>query len=144
VRYLLSFRPFGRLLSESGPETLDAWLDALPSHAGDTERGRRLAEELRRGLADEGAPRPGSFTFARTARRAFEVRYWRTIAALAGGRFPNRNAADCARDPATQAALSHHGRDLEALGDHLLTLHRKAIAASGMTGRALPGDLPFH
>ena len=49
-----------------------------------------------------------------------------------------------AGDPATQAALSHHGRDLEALGDHLLTLHRKAIAASGMTGRALPGDLPFH
>jgi hypothetical protein len=133
-----------RLLSESGPETLDDWLEALPAHAGDTERGRQLAEELRRGLADEAASPPGSLTFARTARRTFEVGYWRTIAALAGGRFPNRNQADCARDPATRAALTHHGRDLEVLGDRLLTLHRRSIETSGMTGRALAGDLPFH
>ena len=39
---------------------------------------------------------------------------------------------------------THHHRDLEALGDHLLTRHRRAIAASGMSGRALAADLPFH
>jgi hypothetical protein len=83
-------------------------------------------------------------TFARTARRSFEVAFWKTIARLSGGRFPNRNNADCARDEATRRALRHPRRDLERLGDELLARHRRSIADAGMTGRAFAGDLPFH
>ena len=66
------------------------------------------------------------------------------MATLSGGRFPNRNNADCVRDPATRRALKHHLRDLDSLGDYLLARHTRAIAAAGMQGRALVGDLPFH
>jgi hypothetical protein len=133
-----------RLLAEPEPLTLDAWLDALPSRVGDGEQGRRLADALRRGLeAAESGP-PEAVTLDRNARRAFEVGFWRAIAAVAGGRFPNRNTADCARDPATRRALRHDRRDLETLGDRLLARHARAIAAAGMEGRAAVGDLPFH
>ena len=66
------------------------------------------------------------------------------MATLSSGRFPNRNNADCVRDPATRRARKHHRRDLEPLGDYLLARHTRAIAAAGMQGRALAGDLPFH
>src|SRR5262249_28742871 len=33
---------------------------------------------------------------------------------------------------------------LEALGDHLLAYYRKRIAAAGMTGQALAGEIPFQ
>jgi hypothetical protein len=135
-----------RLLAMPGRETLDEWLDALPARAADPERGRRLADALRHVLEPESPSRQasGPLTFGRTARRPFEVAFWRAIAALSGGRFPNRNNADCARDEATRRALAHDRRDLERLGDDLLARHRRAIDDAGMSGRALAGDLPFH
>ena len=48
-----------------------------------------------------------------TARRAFEVAYWKTIATLAEGRFLNKNNADCVRDAVTQCMLPYHGRHLD-------------------------------
>src|SRR5262249_25847560 len=86
---------------------------------------------------------PPSLTFKDTGRRPFEVAYWKTIVALAEGRYRNKNNADCVRDPATQAALRHHQRDLEALGNYLVTYYTQAIADAGMTGRAMVGVLPF-
>src|SRR5262249_49174561 len=50
---------------------------------------------------------------------------------------------DCVRDPATHAALAHQHRDLEALGNYLVTYYTQIIAAARMTGKALVGDLPF-
>ena len=41
---------------------------------------------------------PDSLTYAHTARRAFEVAYWKTITALAEGTYLNKNNADCVRD----------------------------------------------
>jgi Zn-dependent M28 family amino/carboxypeptidase len=82
-------------------------------------------------------------TFPFTARRSFEVAYWKTIAFLAEGRFRNKNNADCVHDPATAAALVHHHRDLEALGNYLLAQYRAAIKSAGMAGKALAGELPF-
>jgi hypothetical protein len=133
-----------RLLAESKSAGLDAWLDALPGYAGDPDRGQRLAEALRHAIEPESDEPPRPITLERTARRRFEVGYWRTISALAGGRFPNRNNADCARDPATRKALTHHRRDLKALGDRLHALHSRAIESAGMTGVAVVADLPFH
>jgi hypothetical protein len=135
-----------RLLTMPEHESLEEWLDSLPGRAADPERGRRLADELRSCLAPRPVPprAPDSLTFARTAQRRFESAFWKAIAAVSGGRFPNRNNADCARDRATWAALVHHHRDLEPLGDYLLSCHARAVAGAGMTGRALVGDFPFH
>jgi hypothetical protein len=141
-----------RLLSLPRGETIDAWLDALPARAGDAERGSALAHRLREVIAPEAAPLPRprgkrlpeALTFARTARRAFEVAYWKTIAALAEGKYLNKNNADCVRDPVTQSLLTYPQRDLDALGDYLLAYYRKVIAAAGMTGKALAGDVPFR
>ena len=89
--------------------TLDKWLDALPAEVS----GRRSAESMLEPTANRpprrrGARVPDSLTFARTARRSFEVAYWKTIAALAEGTFLNKNNADCVRrrDHAAHAALS--------------------------------------
>jgi hypothetical protein len=144
-------RPFARrLLTAPKRQTLDGWLDSLPGRADDPERAARLVGELRALL--EPAPRathpvrdlPESLTFGRTSRRGFEVAYWKAIAAITKGRFPNRNNADCVLTPATRAALRHHHRDLGRLGDFLLAHYANAISAAGMQGKAVAGDLPFR
>jgi hypothetical protein len=151
ARALLGGKPLDRgfarrLLTIPEHETLDQWLERLPLLAADSDRARALADELRRGLTSGSSRQdsPSSLTYARTARRPFEVAFWKAIAALSGGRYPNRNNADCTHDTATRKALSHLARDLEPLGDDLLRRHTRAIASAGMTGRALAGDLPFH
>ena len=48
------------------------------------------------------------------------------------------------RDPATQKLLKHKQRDLDTLGDWLLSYYRKLIARHGMRGKAIAGDLPFQ
>src|SRR4029079_18533495 len=68
-----------------------------------------------------------SLTFQHTAKRSFEVTYWKTIADLCEGRFKNKSNADCVRDESTRKHLRHHHRDLEALGDHLLDYYCRAV-----------------
>jgi hypothetical protein len=135
-----------RLLTAPQHQTLEAWLDSLPARSDDPALATRLVDELRRGLEPESAAEPAHepITYSRTARRAFEVGFWRSIEALSTGRFPNRNNADCVRDAVTRRALVHPGRDLPPLGDYLRARHTRAIAAAGMSGRAQVGDLPFH
>src|SRR5262249_52253517 len=108
-----------------------------------------LVAEVRQGLATarpakRGKARPETLTFARTARREFEVAFWNTIYFLAHGDYHNKNNADCVRDAATQQALPHSGRDLDLLGDYLLNYHAQLIAKHGLTGKALAGELPFR
>ena len=135
-----------QLLTLPKKVSLEEWLESLLHHGSDPERCHRLVEELRRLI---GAPpvttrKPASLTFQQTARRSFEVAYWKTIAFLAEGRYRTKNNADCVRDPATLAALAHHHhRDLEALGDYLLDYYTRQVKAARMTGKALVGDIPF-
>ena len=151
---LLGERPLPRsfarqLLTLPKEESLEAWLESLPSRASSPGKGHWLAEELksivippqpaRRARAHE----PKGLTFAYSSRRAFEVDYWKTIACLSNGKCLNKNNADCVHDPVTQNSLIHHRRDLEALGDYLLSYYKKVIASAGMTGKALAGELPF-
>ena len=149
ARKLLEVRPplsrslARALLSAPGRTSLDEWLGALGRQAARPERSRRLADELRGRLATDAQPLPEALTYARTARRAFEVSYWRTIASLAHGRYLTKNNADCVLDRPTRARLRHRRRDLAALGDHLLARHRKAVAAAGMSRRAFVGELRF-
>lgn len=92
----------------------------------------------------KGTRVPESLTFQRSAKRSFEVTYWKTIAELAEGTFLNKNNADCVLDEITQGVLPYHDRHLDQLGDHLLAYYVKRIAAAGMTGKALAGDMPFR
>jgi hypothetical protein len=138
------------MLPES--KTLNGWLESLPEAAGNPERGRWLAGELKEMI--EGGERPlpqargrrvpASLTFGRTARRAFEVRYWNDIAFLSAGNYLTKTNSDCVLDPVTQKMLKHHHRDLDGLGDYLLRYYRHVIAGRGMEGAALVGDLPFR
>jgi hypothetical protein len=138
------------LLTVAKPMTLEGWLDLLPEQSADAERGRALASALRACLAPEAPAVSGkavlreALTFAHTARRSYEVNYWKTIASLAEGKYLNKNNADCVRDPVTQRELCHHNRDLEALGRYLLTYYDRLVKRAGLAGRALVGDLPFH
>jgi hypothetical protein len=90
-----------------------------------------------------GGP-PESLTYAQTARRAFEVSYWKTIASLAEAPLLNKNNADCMHDTATQLVQPYRERQLDRLGDELLAYYEKKIAAADMTGKALAGDVPFR
>jgi Zn-dependent M28 family amino/carboxypeptidase len=83
-------------------------------------------------------------TYAQTARRSFEVAYWKTIASLAEGAHLNKNNADCVLDEATQGMLPYRGRHLDHLGDLLLAYYEKKIAAASMSGKALAGWAPFR
>jgi hypothetical protein len=128
-------------------ETLDDWLQHVETTAHHPQAGRELVEQLRQRIAPAAvrAPRqpPRPLTFQRTATRSFEKAYWQTIAHLAHGRYINKDNADCARDPVSQACAVHHQRDLDALGDYLLDYYRRLIVRAGVR-RAVVGDLPFR
>jgi len=132
------------LLTVPKEESLAGWLAGLAGRAEDAAAIAPLSDALRTAVREgDGAP-PAPLTFHRTARRSFEVAYWRTIAGLATGRFLNKDNADCVLDRATRERLVHLGRDLERLGDFLLARHRRAIARAGMERRAFAGSLPFR
>ncbi len=133
-------------------KTLDEWLGSLPEFAGHNERGQWLTDQLRDLIEarerllppPKGKRLPVSLTFDRSARRSFEVKYWKDMVSLSAGRFVNKANSDCILDPVTQERLKQHHRDLEALGDYLLTYYRRVAAARGMRGKVLVGDLPFR
>src|SRR5262249_4300120 len=133
-----------RILTHPNKTTLDNWLALLP--AGEIADGvRQLLEPAVTPLPRRrGAAVPDSLTYARTATRAFEVAYWKTIVALAEGRFLNKNNADCVRDVTTQNLLTYPERQLDELGDFLLAYYDRAIAKAGLRGKALAGSVPFR
>jgi hypothetical protein len=123
-------------------ETLDAWLQALPpAIAADVAALLEPADEA---PARKAAKPPKALTYARTARRPFEVLYWRTICDLAESKYLNKNNADCVRDARTQSELPYFDRQLDALGDFLLGYYDKQIAAARLRGKATAGSLPFR
>jgi hypothetical protein len=153
-----------RMLCGHSGHSVDQWLESLPKLASDPARGQRLVEEIEQSLEPldtasgkrqpsngrnkQGASTPRSkavsHTFQHTAKRSFEVAYWKTIADLSEGRFKNKSNADCIRDEATRKHLTHYHRDLEALGDYLLEYHCQLVKKAGMEGKAVVGDLPFQ
>jgi hypothetical protein len=86
---------------------------------------------------------PESLTFSYSARRSFEVNYWKTIASLSEGDYTNKNNADCIRDPVTSLILDHHDRDLDPLGDYILDYYRGQVEKARMGKKVLVGELPF-
>jgi hypothetical protein len=146
-------RSFARqILMLPEDKTLDGWLESLPEFASHDERTQGLMDQLRdlievkeRALPpSKGKRLPASLTFDRSALRSFELQYWKDIACLSAGKYVNKANSDCILDSVTQGKLKQHQRDLEALGDYLLTYYRRIVAARGMPGKALVGDLPFR
>jgi hypothetical protein len=121
----------------------ERWLASLPEQVA--TRIREIVEPL---PAEAPAAKRGrerdSLTYARTARRSFEVDYWNTIASLSESALLNKNNADCVLDEPTHRMLPYHDRHLDALGDRLLAYYQKLIVAAKMSGKALAGALPFH
>jgi hypothetical protein len=138
-------------------EPLESWLIGLPEKANNPEEGGKLQQELEHCLEHTqkhepytslpGVPPPANLmpilTYGQTATRTFEEAWWNDIRILAT-EYLNKDNADCVRDAATLAQLSHHHRDLESLGDYLLSRYQQAISAAGMQGNAVCGELPFH
>ena len=152
-------RSFARqILSLPERESLESWLTSLPPRANNTKEGQAVQQEVERCLEPMNPPVPSAslavmgspgeklmeITYDQTATRAFEEAWWNDIGTLATGDFVNKENADCVHDAATLARLSHRHRDLERLGDYLLSCHLQAIAAAGMESKAVCGEMPFR
>jgi len=145
-------RSFTRqLLRLPHDKRLEDWLESLPVAVGNGQQGKKLMDQLR-GIVEpkrnslpqrRGENPPPSLTYKHTALRNFEIRYWKDMVALSTGRYINQANSDCILDPITQSKLKHHHRDLEGLGDFLLSYYRRVVAAHGLKGKAQVGDLPF-
>jgi hypothetical protein len=133
--------PFARQVMGLDREAGERWREALPPQAA-----ALITEIVEPQPAPSGKPGrpPDSLTYAHTARRPFEVAYWKTIASLAEGTLLNKNNADCVLDEATQRALPYREPHLRGVGDLLLAYYGKRIAAARMTGKALAGSVPFR
>jgi hypothetical protein len=133
-----------QLLAIPKRENLERWLSRLPEQSNDGSRADALVQVLLDTLAPDQSAVPEPLTYHRTARRSFEVSYWKTIAELAEGPYRNKSNADCVLDPITQKHLAHHQRDLDPLGDHLLEEYTRIVKKAGMEEQALVGELPFR
>ena len=103
-----------------------------------------MARDSRRATSEIRGWGSGGLTFAQTATRAFETRYWNTISDLAEGRYRNKNSGDCVLDSVTQKRLAHPNSDLDPLAEHLLGYYSNLIKRAKMAGRAITGDMPFR
>jgi hypothetical protein len=132
-------------------KTIEDWLESFRNCDDHNEQEQCFGDQLRGFIDLKNKPLPSSntkalpdsLTFSGSARRSFEVQYWKDICTLSAGEYLNKANSDCILDAATQKKLIHHQRDLEALGDFLLAYYRRVIDENGMQGKALAGDLPF-
>lgn len=145
---------------KNAPEILDCGLDGyLIAADANIELWPRFAPRLsppasrnmvaakkgdpsaRRPLREENRP---PLTFVQTATRAFELRYWETIADLSAGRYLNKNSGDCVHDPVTQARLPHPRADLDPLAEYILSYYRRLSTRMNMADSVIIGDMPFR
>ena len=95
-------------------------------------------------LAPEKLKANHALTYDKTANRAFEVAFWQTIAQLSMGEYTTKNNADVTMDPVTLKHRDRKDRDLDPMGDYLITYYKDVIAKAGMTGKAHGGEHRFQ
>ena len=137
---------FARHLIRFGKHaSLEHWLEDLPNHAKNLEIGKFLKEEVTKVIepATKAKSISNALTYNETSKREFEEAWWNDIFFLAHGQFINKDNADCVLDEISKKQAVHHNRDLEKLGDYLISRHREAITKLGMEGKAFCGELPF-
>jgi hypothetical protein len=127
-------------------ETLEGWLASFSGRSFDPAQAKNVIHYVEYLLEPkEKAPDPqDNLTFRHTATRDYEEAYWNQIYFLAHGEFINKDNADVVQDRATLRMTGHRHRDLQKLGDYLLSTHQESILAAGMEGKAEIGELPFR
>jgi hypothetical protein len=134
----------GKLLNISKHKTLEHWLDELDIHLTDRSKAGQMRSELEKIIEpqyDSILPEP--LTFNETSTRNFEVNWWNDIKFLAQGDFIYKDNADIMNDATTLSLVRRRKRDLEYLGDYLISRYIKVISEAGMEGAAMVGELPF-
>ena len=127
-----------RLVSAARDASWPRWLAGLAERAGDAEAAAPAIAAVTAAVAPrEPALRP-PVTFATTATRDFERRYWDAIAELSTGAWRTKNNAD--RCPPAGSG----DRDLDELADELARRHQAAIARHELVGRAVVGHQWFR
>jgi hypothetical protein len=133
------------LLNIAKHKNLEQWLDELDTHVSVKEKAeimRNFLEKIIEEDYDSVLPEP--LTFSETSTRSCEENWWNDIKFLAEGNFINKDNADVMLDETTLSLVLKQKRDLEELGDYLISRHRKLIADSGMEGKAMVGELSFR
>ncbi|MBI1746604.1 MAG: M28 family peptidase [Acidobacteria bacterium] len=150
---LLDGRPLTRayarqLLTVPKETSLEQWLESLPDRTTHAKRAPRLAAALAERIqpvdpplpSDPHSKLPHSQTFAVSAHRSFEERYWKMIEKLAASHFIQKNNADLTRSSPNARAV----RDLEALGDYLHSYYQDLIVRHDMAKAAQVADHRFR
>ncbi len=131
------------LIRTAKEETLDEWLSALPGRASRRDVGEKVGDAFQ-SMVRADKTLPEAITFEYTATRAYEEAYWNDILSLSHGTYRNKDNADVVQDPPTLQHVDHNRRDLERLGDYLISRHKQSIAEAEMRGKAAVGELPFR
>jgi hypothetical protein len=121
------------LVAQPRTMTMKEWVASLPALSSDPASAKRLAKQVAQRMGKETPPAEG-LTYAETATREFEERYWKAIAFLAHGRYRTKCVADCVRDEPTREALPTNRRELDQLANYLLGEQGKNVASSGVKG----------
>jgi len=132
------------MLNMANHKTLEHWLEELNIHADRKEKAEWIRKSLEEIIEVEYDPLlPEPLTFSETSSRTFEENWWNDIKYLAQGSFINKDNADVMLDEATKSRVLKQKRDLEELGDYLISRYQRLIADNGMEGKALVGELSF-
>jgi Peptidase family M28 len=132
------------LLNLSRHASLKEWFDDLDIHAASAERAKGMRSALEAMIdPPDGRPLTESLTYTETATRQFEVAWWNDIKFLAQGEYIYKDNADIMLDETTLSRVVKKSRDIELLGDYLISRYRKAIGDARMEGKAVAGELPF-
>jgi hypothetical protein len=132
------------LLNVANHKKLEIWLAELDIHVKDPLSLGYMRQSLEGIIEDRyGENLPEPLTFDDTSTRQFEENWWNDIKFLAQGEFVYKDNADIMHDETTLSMVQKQHRDLERLGDYLIGRYKKIISDSGMSEKALIGELSF-
>jgi hypothetical protein len=133
-----------KLLNISKHKTLEQWFEELKLHTNSPDKADYMHTELEKIIEPEyNEVFPNALTYSETATRHFEEAWWNDIKFLAQGEFVYKDNADIMLDEATLSKVQKQKRDLEMLGEYLISRYRRVISEAGMEGKAMVGELPF-
>lgn len=132
------------LLNISKHKSLEEWIGELDQHTVSEEKKGLMKLELEKIIAEHyDGSLPEALTFNETASRQFEENWWNDIRCLAQGEFIYKDNADIMLDDVTLSLVQRQKRDLDILGDYLLSRYNGLIKSSDMHVQAIAGELAF-